>query len=560
MAWRGTGLVRARLLGADTLVGRWLPMAVRPVWSVASSPVRTPKMGVASGETKRYDWQCISGEGEVWRGAVEQLGWGVGSGAMPPARGWRMAVGLRQRHRRDCRGGRCECSWEASVYSVRDGRKIRKTFPSQAAARAWRDDTRVAVRRMLVRAPSSVTLTQAGAQWFKGARDGTIRTRSGDVYKPAAIRAYEIAFRLRVKPKLGSMRVSQVTRSDVQDLVDDLVAKSSQPSTIVVTVSAIRVIYKRALARGEVAVNPVVGVQLPAVRGRRTRIATPSECARLLAALPARDRPLWATAMYAGLRRGELMALHVDDVDLGRGVIHVRRGWDIKAGEITTKSRRERVVPIPATLREHLKRHLLNLGWQEGLVFGVRQTRPFNGTPLFKRAERAWDAAGLTRITLHECRHTFASLMIAAGVNAKALSSYMGHAGISITLDRYGHLMPGSESQAAGMLDDYLSSGAPGLRQGRPSWPPAPGASRGNGSGATHAILATNLASRRRALGLTQSELAARAGMSPSLISRIESGGQPPTVRTLVRLAEALGANLTIGLDRDGRASEPATL
>ena len=81
-----------------------------------------------------------------------------------------------------------------------------------------------------------------GSAWFKGARDGTIRTRSGDVYKPAAIRAYEIAFRLRVKPKLGSMRVSQVTRSDVQDLVDDLVAKSSQPSTIVVTVSAIRVI------------------------------------------------------------------------------------------------------------------------------------------------------------------------------------------------------------------------------------------------------------------------------------------------------------------------------
>ncbi len=471
-----------------------------------------------------------------------------------------MAVGLRQRHRRGCRGGRCDCSWEASVYSVRDGKKIRKTFPSQAAARAWRDDTRVAVRRMLVRAPSSVTVAQAGAQWFKGARDGTIRTRSGDLYKPAALRAYEIAFRLRVKPKLGRMRLSQVTRNDVQDLVDRLVAKSSRPSTIVVTVSALRVIYKRALARGEVAVNPVVGVQLPAVRGGRTRVATPAECARLLAALPARDRPLWATAMYAGLRRGELMALHVGDVDLNRGVIHVRRGWDIKAGEITTKSGRERVVPIAVTLREHLERHLLDLDWREGLVFGVRSTRPFNGTPLFKRAERAWNAAGLQRITLHECRHTFASLMIAAGVNAKALSTYMGHAGISITLDRYGHLMPGSESQAAGMLDSYLSTGAPGLRQARPEWPPSPGTSRGNGNGAAYAILAANLASRRRALGLTQGELAGRASMSPSLISRIESGRQPPTVRTLMRLADALGANLTVGLDGDGHAQEPALL
>ena len=82
---------------------------------------------------------------------------------------------------------------------------------------------------------------------------------------------------------------------------------------------------------------------------------------------------------------------------------------------------------------------------------------PFAPTPLRERADtgvgerRSW-----TSITLHECRHTFASLMIAAGVNAKALSTYMGHANISITLDRYGHLMPGNEDEAAGLLDAYL--------------------------------------------------------------------------------------------------------
>jgi integrase len=48
-------------------------------------------------------------------------------------------------------------------------------------------------------------------------------------------------------------------------------------------------------------------------------------------------------------------------------------------------------------------------------------------------------------------------LMIAAGVNAKALSTYIGHASISITLDRYGHLMPGNEEEAAGLLDAYLT-------------------------------------------------------------------------------------------------------
>jgi integrase len=64
--------------------------------------------------------------------------------------------------------------------------------------------------------------------------------------------------------------------------------------------------------------------------------------------------------------------------------------------------------------------------------------------------------ARLDPIHLHECRHTFASLTIAAGVNAKALSSYLGHASITITLDRYGHLMPESGDEAAGLLDAYL--------------------------------------------------------------------------------------------------------
>jgi hypothetical protein len=75
---------------------------------------------------------------------------------------------------------------------------------------------------------------------------------------------------------------------------------------------------------------------------------------------------------------------------------------------------------------------------------------------LQRRADRAW--VGLEWITPHECRHTFASLMIAAGVNAKALSTFMGHAKIGITLDRYGHRMPGSEAKAAGLLDTYLDT------------------------------------------------------------------------------------------------------
>jgi integrase len=114
-----------------------------------------------------------------------------------------------------------------------------------------------------------------------------------------------------------------------------------------------------------------------------------------------------------------------------------------------------------AALRDVLDEHLLATGRSgTDLVFGLSAAEPFYPSTVRARAIDAWDAAGLDTITLHEGRHTFASLMIAAGVNAKALSTYMGHSTIAVTFDLYGHLMPGNEEEAAGQLDAYLARGA----------------------------------------------------------------------------------------------------
>jgi integrase len=114
-------------------------------------------------------------------------------------------------------------------------------------------------------------------------------------------------------------------------------------------------------------------------------------------------------------------------------------------------------VPIAVALRDFLVEHKMQTEREQGLVFGRSATSPFDPVSVAARASKAWTAAKLTGITLHEARHTFASLMIAAGVNAKALSSYMGHASVTITYDHYGHLMPGNEDEAAKLLDEYLA-------------------------------------------------------------------------------------------------------
>lgn len=208
--------------------------------------------------------------------------------------GKRNPQGIRVRHSRSCansNGGRCNCrpSYEAFVFSARDGKKLRKTFPTLAAARAWRSDTSSALRRGMLRAPTTLTLREAAEAWLDGAAEGSIRTRSGDAYKPSALRGYEQALRTRLLPDLGAAKLADIERADVQDLADRLLAQGLDPSTIRNALMPLRAIYRRAVARGNVAVNPTTGLELPAVRGRRDRIASPDEAAALLNALPERS-------------------------------------------------------------------------------------------------------------------------------------------------------------------------------------------------------------------------------------------------------------------------------
>ena len=374
-----------------------------------------------------------------------------------------IAEGIRKLHSAKCPArneGPCACraGYEASVFSARDGRKIRRTFPTLAAARAWRVDVAARVRRGSVRAIPATTIREAAADLLTGMRDGSVRTRSGDRYKPSAVRSYEAALRLHILPELGARKLASVERFEVQHLADELVGAGRTPSTIRNALMPLRVIYRRALQDGVVPVNPCAVLRLPADRGRRHQITSPTHARALLAALRADDRLLWGLALYAGLRRGELIALRRRDIDIAQGVIRVERSWDVKARLfVEPKSRAgRRKVPIAAVLRQLLSEDARIPS--DRLLFPSRDIEvPLDAGAAAERAHRAWRRVGLEPITLHEARHTFASLMIAAGVNARALATYMGHASVTITYDRYGHLMPGNEREAAALLDAYLA-------------------------------------------------------------------------------------------------------
>lgn len=379
-----------------------------------------------------------------------------------------MAKGIRERHARSCRSrnsGRCDCdpSFEAYVWSPVDEKQLRRTFHDRAEAGSWVRDAQIAVRRGRTVRKGAATLREAGALFLEQALSGVVRARGGHPYKPATIRAYEAALRLRLYERLGDDPLDEISRADLQDVVDQLVANGDSGATIQTTVNVLRAIYRYEIGRDRVKVNPTRGLDLPTGGGRRERIADPEEAKALLDAVPDGDRAIWATAFYAGLRRGELMALRDQAVDLEAGEIHVDFGWDIVEGEQATKGREKRIVPIIQELRAILAAHRLRTGRRGcDLLFGRTAESPFNPKKLQARADTAWEGAELKRVTPHECRHTFASIAIAANVNIGTVSAAMGHASVTITWDRYHHLMPGTMDDAAELIQGYIDRPAAG--------------------------------------------------------------------------------------------------
>jgi integrase len=305
-------------------------------------------------------------------------------------------------------------------------------------------------------------LDDAADALIAGMRDGSIRARGGALYRASVIRKYRNCLDTYVLEDLGPLRLDQITHATLLDHAERLLSRGLAPGTIRNAFDPLRVILRRAVARGIIPTNPATLLELPGGDVTpRDRVADPMEAERLVEALKApRDRALWATALLAGLRLGELRALRWRSVDLAAGRIAVVQAMDDERNLTDPKSRAgTRRVPITPRLRKHLVAlRATGTGEPDSYVFGEAADAAFAQSTIYRRARQNWKAAKVEPITLHECRHSCISTWIAAGVNIKAASTYAGHASIAITLDRYGHLMPNADVEALARIASYESA------------------------------------------------------------------------------------------------------
>jgi integrase len=237
-------------------------------------------------------------------------------------------------------------------------------------------------------------------------------------------------------------------------------ASGLSASTIRNAINPLRVLFRRAVRDGDVGANPTAELDLPAVVNKPRKVAPPGHALNLIDALPQlADQVAWGVALLAGLRRGELMALAWSNIDLDANLIHVENGWDREEGLINTKSAAGvRDVPIIPALRERLVMWKLACPWSVGLVVGRTATTPLDPGRVAARARTAWRRAGLTPITLHEARHSYASMLIAAGSEPRTVMELMGHSSISVTYNVYGKLFPGTHARAGQRLQAYIDA------------------------------------------------------------------------------------------------------
>ena len=282
--------------------------------------------------------------------------------------------------------------------------------------------------------------------------------------KPSSLRPVEIAWRLHVQPVWGSRAVGHIRFSQVQAWVTGLGleqdgAKPKGATTILRAYGVLAAILDVAVRDRRIPANPARGVNLPRKVGKR-RIYLSHDQVQLLSDNAGRHPALILFLAYTGLRWGEATALRVKDLDALRRRVNVVENAVNVGGKIivgTPKSHVSRSVPYPAFLSIPLAA-LCEGKDRDALLFGDghnHMRQPDSRRGWFVAAVKKSQAADETfqRVTIHDLRHTAASLAISAGANVKAVQRMLGHASAAMTLDTYADLFDDDLDAVAVALD-----------------------------------------------------------------------------------------------------------
>lgn len=291
--------------------------------------------------------------------------------------------------------------------------------------------------------------------------------------RPSSHQTYKGYIENHIKPNIGEIPIEKLTSLTLQKFYKNLLTEGriprieseKQPKGL--SAKTVRNINQVISSAMDMAVkhrlilsNPTDGCELPKVEHREMHTIHAEQLGAFLReAKESGVYELYYLDLATGMRRGELLGLKWEDVDLARGVIHVKRQVariDGKVKEVPLKTKNSyRNISISQDavkmLKEMEKRRICEY------VFPSPSGGPISPDSVRHMLHRVLKRAGLPSIRFHDLRHTFATLALQNGVDIKTVSGMLGHFSAGFTLDTYAHVTTAAQKEAANTMGNVLN-------------------------------------------------------------------------------------------------------
>lgn len=354
----------------------------------------------------------------------------------------------------------------ARFQSKQTGKRLTSPYFATAdEAAIWRDRAKAKeVLEIEQDAPARMKVDRLAERWLAS------KPRRKETYN-----VYETRYRLDIKPVIGHKLIKSVTPQDCREIMRRIENKSSsaitQTNTVLTGMFALAVedkLLKESPVKASLGEYSAQKAKEEAISREPKHALTKDEQTKFRQQLCSRDcsnRDAFLVALNAGLRAGEICGLHWEDVDFERRLIRVRynyqyaakEGW-YDSGLKTPRARRD--VPMSdecyEILQQHKRRESADDKLFKGLVFLTHSGRPVERSTYNKSLKSICKQAGITRISMHDLRRTFATNCAAAGVAPEVLMAWMGHESINITYKYYVCVADDRNASDIAKLNGYM--------------------------------------------------------------------------------------------------------
>lgn len=342
--------------------------------------------------------------------------------------------------------------WVAQI-TLPDGKRKTKYSKEQKSVRDWLLVQRGMIKDGLFLENESTLFSALLDRWYNDVAVHNLR--------PKTLEAYESLIRNHINPELGRYKLNGLKPVHLQNFYSQKLNSGLSKRSVQFMHSIIHRALEQGLIWGVVVRNVADAVTAPKPDKTTQNILNVLQIKKLFEVLRC-DRlyPFYVLAISTGMRRGELLALKWEDVDFSSHRIYVRRnlsqinGKGLVIGEPKSEKSR-RPIALPQFALDVLLDHRIE--GKSDFVFATGNGTPFSPRNVLRHFKETLKKAGLPEETrLHDLRHTFASLLLAADVHPKIVQEALGHSSVTITLDTYSHLLPNIQKGAADKLDDMF--------------------------------------------------------------------------------------------------------